>query len=104
MPRNRRSFSDQFKAQIVVDLLTGAASQAELCRKHQLHPQLLTRWKATVLERLHTLFQEDAQASEDQARVAELERLVGQQAYELGILKKASRLLAGPSSRNGRSS
>jgi transposase-like protein len=104
MPRTRRSFPDHFKAQAVLDLLTGAASQAELCRKHNIHPQLLGRWKATVLERLHTLFQDDALTSQDQLRMAELEQLVGRQAYELEILKKASRMLGGPPSGNGRSS
>jgi transposase-like protein len=104
MRSNRRSFSDQFKAQTVLDLLTGTANQAELCREHKLHPQLLARWKTTVLERLHTLFEEDGQASQDQVRIAELEQLVGRQAYELEILKKASRMLGGLPSRNGRSS
>ncbi len=104
MRSNRRSFSDQFKAQTVLDLLTGTASQAELCRKHKLHPQLLARWKTTVLERLHTLFEEDGQASQDQLRIAELEQLLGRQTYELEILKKASRMLGGLPSRNGRSS
>jgi transposase len=104
MPRTRRSFPDPFKAQIVLDLLTGAASQAELCRKHNIHPQLLGRWKTTVLERLHTLFQDNPQTSQDQTRIAELEQLVGRQAYELEILKKASRMLGGLPSSNGRSS
>ena len=104
MPRTRRSFPNDFKAQIVLDLLTGAASQAELYRKHNIHPQLLGRWKTTVLERLHTLFQDDPQANQDQARVAELEQLVGRQALELEILKKASRMLGGLPSSNGRSS
>ena len=36
MPRTRRSFPPQFKAQTVLDLLTGASSQAEICRQHQL--------------------------------------------------------------------
>ena len=104
MPRGRRSFPADFKAQVVLDLLTGAASQAELCRKHNLKPQLLGQWKAAVLERLHTLFQEDPQVRHDQLRIAELEQLVGQQAYELQILKKASRLLAAPAPSDGRSS
>src|SRR5271167_3384154 len=102
MRRTRRSFSDQFKAQVVLELLTGAASQAELCRRHSIQAALLGRWKATVLERLHLLFQEDAQASADQGRIAELEQLVGRQALELEILKKASRMLDGLSSRSGR--
>jgi transposase-like protein len=104
MPRTRRSFSPQFKAQTVLDLLTGAANQAEVCRQHQLSPALVARWKATVLEQLHRLFDEDSQPSPEQTRITELEQLVGRQALELEILKKASRMLPGPASRNGRSS
>jgi len=104
MPRPRRSFPAEFKAQVVLDLLSGAASPAELCRKHNLKPQLLSQWKAAVVQRLHTLFQEDPQVSQDQNRIAELEQLVGRQAYDLEILKKASRMLAGPAPSNGRSS
>jgi transposase-like protein len=104
MPRPRRSFPSDFKAQLVLDLLSGAASQAELCRKHNLKPQLLGQWKSVALERLHTLFQEDPQAGRDQLRIAELEQLLGRQAYELEILKKVSRMLPGLGSSNGRSS
>jgi transposase-like protein len=104
MPRTRRSFPAEFKAQLVLEMLTGAASQAELCRKHNLKPQLLAHWKADVLERLPILFQDDPQTEQDHVRIAELEQLIGQQAYELQILKKASRMLPGLSSANGRSS
>jgi transposase len=105
MPRGkRRSFPANFKAQIVLELLSGTASQADLCRKYNLKPQLLAHWKATALERLHTLFQEDGQTSQDQVRIAELEQLVGRQAYELEILKKVSRLLPGLPRSDGRSS
>jgi transposase-like protein len=104
MPRTRRSFPAEFKAQVVLELLTGAANQAELCRKHNIKPQLLAHWKAAVLEHLPTLFEDEARTSQEQQRIAQLEQLVGQQTYELEILKKASRMLAGPPSRNGRSS
>jgi transposase len=104
MPRPRRSFPADFKAKIILELLTGAASQAELCRKYNLKPQLIGHWKAAVLERLHTLFEDNPQANQDQVRIAELEQLVGRQAYELEILKKASRMLAGPAASSGRSS
>jgi len=104
MPRTRRSFDAEFKARVVLDLLTGAASQAELCRKHDLKAQLIAHWKAIFLDRLPILFGDDSSRDQDQARIAELEQLVGRQAYELEILKKASRLLTGPASKNGRSS
>jgi len=104
MPRVRRSFDAEFKARLVLELLTGSVSQAELCRKHDLKPQLVAHWKAIFLERLPLLFGDDGHPNQDQVRIAELEQLVGRQAYELEILKKASRLLTGPESRNGRSS
>jgi transposase len=102
MPRSRRSFSADFKAQVVIQMLTGTASQAEVCRQHQVKPQLLAHWKAAVLERLPSLFQENGQAQQDQARIAELEKLLGRQTYEIEILKKVSRMLPGPAGNDGR--
>ena len=104
MPRARRSFPAEFKARIVLQLLSGEASQAELCRKHGIKPNLIANWKAAVLDRLPTVFEADGVHDADRVRIAELEQLVGRQAYELEILKKASRLLSGPATRNERSS
>ena len=104
MPRARRSFPAEFKARIVLQLLSGEASQAELCRKHGIKPNLIANWKAAVLDRLPTVFEADGVHDADRLRVAELEQLVGRQAYELEILKKASRLLSGNPGGNGRSS
>lgn len=103
MARPRRSFTADFKARVVLELLNGSVSQAELCRKHNVKPQLLAHWKAKVLDGLPTLFGVDEADRQDQARIADLEQLVGRQAYELEILKKASRLLNGRSSSDGRS-
>jgi transposase len=104
MSRTRRSFPAEFKAQVVLQLLSGDVSQAELCRKHNIKPNLIANWKTAVLDRLHTVFEADGLRDADLVRIAELEQLVGRQAYELEILKKASRLLSGPATRNGRSS
>ena len=103
MPRRaRRSFTPEFKAQVVLDLLRGERSQAELCRLHQLSPSLLALWKDAFLERLPLVFQADEQRSQESQRIADLEQLVGRQALELEILKKASRLMNGPATASGR--
>ena len=102
--RARRSFTPQFKAEVVLALLGGAKSAAELCREHQLSPSLLTLWKETFHQRLPLLFEGEEQLSHERARIAQLEQLVGRQALELEILKKAQALLPGPLDRNGRSS
>ena len=43
MPLVRRSFNAEFKARLVLELLTGSASQAESCRKHDL-TRLPSQW------------------------------------------------------------
>lgn len=101
MPRPRRSFPADLKAQVVLQLLTGAGSSAELCRKHNIKPQLLTHWKDAVIERMHMLFDGNDEAALLHVRIAELEQLVGRQALEIEILKKASRMLPGLLKRDG---
>ena len=100
--RTRRTFTPEFKAKVVLDVLTGTAAQAAVCRQHQISPSLFALWKATFLERLPAIFQADEQRSTEAARVAELERLVGQQALELAVLKKASTWPGGTTSNGGR--
>ena len=76
MPRRpRRNFTAEFKTQVVLQLLSGQRSSAELCREHLLSPSLLAHWKDTVLEGLPSLFQGDAQRDHEHARIAELEQL-----------------------------
>jgi transposase-like protein len=101
MPRPKRSFPADLKAQVVLQLLSGAATQAELCRKHNLKPQLLSHWKDAVIERMHMLFDVNDETALLHVRIAELEQLVGRQALEIEILKKASRMLPGLLKRDG---
>jgi transposase-like protein len=100
--RKRRRFTPEFKAQVVLQVLTGVHSPAEVGRKHALSPNLLSSWKATVLQRLPSLFQGDERQEEDQARIAELEQLLGRATRQIEVLKKASMLLDPASTRNGR--
>ncbi len=84
----RRTFKPEFKAQVVLEIMSGAKSAAEISRQHQLKPQLVTEWKATFLVNAANAFQADGQLWEAQARLAELERLVGRQALGLEVAKK----------------
>jgi len=99
----RRTFNAEFKAKAVLETLSGQKSNAEVCRQYGIGAPLLCTWKATFLERAVLVFQGDERSSEEQARVAELERLVGRQALEIEVLKKASSILAAPRRRNGSS-
>ena len=101
MPQQRR-FTAKFKTQIVLDLLTGAQTMAQICRDHTLKDQVGRRWKTDFLDRAETLFGGDADRQQHLERIAELERLLGRLTMELEIAKKASEYSTSPSSRNVR--
>ncbi len=97
----RRRFTAKFKTQVVLDLLTGRRSMAQLCREHDLKEQVVTRWRATFLDRAERLFAVDIEQEAHLERIAELERLVGRLTLELDIAKKASQLWGSRATRSG---
>ena len=100
--RARRRFSPEFKAKVVLELIGGVKTPAEVSRGYQLKPQLLSRWKMAFVEQAALVFQSDEQRSQEQARIAELERLVGRLTLELEVAKKASTMLHGNLGRSER--
>jgi transposase-like protein len=98
----RRKFTSQFKSQVVLQLLSGERSMAELCREHQLTSQMIGTWKQQFLAGATQAFESEVTSNAEQERIAELERMVGKLTMELEIAKKASSLLDGLRGRNGR--
>ena len=88
--RRRRSFTPQFKAQVVLEVLSVQRSASESARQDKLKPELICRGKDFALEGLEVLFEGDDQRSRDQERIAELERMVGRLTMELEVAKKVS--------------
>jgi transposase-like protein len=95
--RKRRRFSPEFKARLVLDILTGVQSQAEACCKHGLGPNLVALWKACFQERAHLVFDSDAVRSAEQARIAALEQVLGRMTLENEILPLNASIARPPS-------
>lgn len=98
----RRTFTPEFKAQVVLEELTGVKDQAEICRKHRLRSQVFSRWRKEFLERAPEIFATEPSRGDEQERIAELERMIGRLTMELEGAKKASNILTSLSTRNGR--
>ena len=91
----RRRFTSEFKAEVVLEALRGESSQAELCRRHNLSADQLSKWKQQVVENVATLFDStDKHSDASIERIAQLEQLVGRLTLALEIQKKASTLLS----------
>ena len=88
--KNRRSFTPEFKLKLVVQIVSGQRSIAELSREHKIKDSLLARWRDQFLEKAPSVFGAELAGQE---RIAELERELGRQHLEMEILKKASKLL-----------
>ncbi len=80
-----RTFTPEFKAKVALEVISGSQSAAKARRRYSPKPQVLSRWKAEFLDNAVRVFQSDEQRSQEQARIAELERLMGRQALELGM-------------------
>ena len=93
MAKGRR-FTAKFKAAVVLEALTGASSQAELCRRYNLSENQVSTWKHQLLENVETFFESPEKHSSELAdRIAQLEHLVGRLTLALAIEKKAATLL-----------
>lgn len=99
MPKHR-TFTAEFKAQVVLEVVSGAKTAAEVCREYQIKPDLFSKWKSQFLNNAAKVFQGAEHVDPAQARISELERLVGQLTLELEASKKASRLLTSMTRRN----
>jgi len=85
----RQAFEPEFKARVVLQELTGVKSADEICREHDLEPQVLARWKTEFIERAPEVFATEPRQSDEQERIAELERMVGRLTMELEAAKKS---------------
>ena len=95
----RRKFTPEFKAQVVLEELSGLKDKAEICREYRLRPQLFSRWRDEFVERAPEVFATVRSRGDEQERIADLERMVGRLTMELEIAKKASSMLTSLSSR-----
>jgi transposase len=100
--RNQRSFSLEFKRQVIEELMSGESGPAQLCRRHNITSSLLYHWKKQYSRGKFNNEPIEEGALKD--RVEKLERLVGRLTLENELLKKGLQYRASLSRRNGRSS
>jgi transposase len=84
----RRRFTREFKLQVVRELEAGKTS-AQAAREYQVHPTVIVRWRQEHLQYAERAFTGNGHQYKDGARIAELERMVGQLPMENALLKKA---------------
>lgn len=92
----RKQYTAAFKARIVLEALRETKTVAQIASEHQLHPNLVTKWKQEAVAELPIVFERkntQAQAREAQEqRVAQLYEQIGRLTTQVNWLKKKSGL------------
>jgi transposase len=88
MVRTRRSFSREFKLQVVKEM-EGSKTLAQIVREYEIDHGVLGRWYREYRKYGDNAFLGHGKTYKEDARIAQLERKIGQLTIENDFLKKA---------------
>ncbi len=91
MKKTRRRYDRDFKISVLAELEAGKPL-AQIAREYGIHPSLPCRWKAELAENPEKAFRGNGNKYKDQAKIAELERLLGQAHAEIDLLTVLRRM------------
>ena len=83
----RRTYTREFKLKVLRELEAGK-SQAEAAREYQLSETAIYKWRQQLNRYKEKAFAGQGNVYTDEARLSELERMVGRLAMENDFLKK----------------
>jgi transposase len=88
----RKQYSAAFKAQVVLECLRETKTISQLASEHNLHPNLINKWKQAALTSLPQIYERDHRgAVERQAQEQKMDELyqeIGRLTTQLNWLKK----------------
>lgn len=87
MSAKRRRFSKEFKLHVIREVEAGK-SMAQAAREQELHPNLIRNWQRQYATYAEQAFAGNGNRYTEAAKLAELERLIGQLTSENAFLKK----------------
>ena len=90
--KSRKRYTSEFKSKVALEAIRGDQTLAELAAKHELHPNLISKWKQQAIEGMSRVFDDkpaaDPKASHE-TEVAKLHTKIGQLVVERDFVAKA---------------
>ena len=84
-----KRYSPKFKFQVVLELLTGAKTTAQVAKAYGIHPNIATKWKQQFLENGAELFSQKSTVAEYERRLAELKQLLAKKELSQALKENA---------------
>jgi len=82
-----KRYSPKFKFHMVLEVLTGDKTNTQAAKAYGVHPNSVSAWKQTFLEKGPEIFSRSGTVAQYERRIAGLERLIGQKEVEIALLK-----------------
>jgi len=92
MKAKRRKFTAAFKAQVAIEALKERETMAELSKRFEVHPNMISKWKQEFLERSAEIFETQPPETNFDAEREKLYAKIGKLEVERDWLKKISKM------------
>jgi transposase len=92
MKAKRRKFTAGFKAQVAIEALKERESLAELAKRFEVHPNMISKWKQEFVERSSEIFETARPEENFEAEREKLFAKIGRLEVERDWLKKISKM------------
>jgi transposase len=91
--QTRRKFSPAFKAKVALEAVKNQQTLAELAKKFDVSPVMISKWKAAFLENLSATFERSESTDVQDHDTEKLYAAIGQLKVENEFLKKSCKRL-----------
>jgi transposase len=88
MKKSRRKFSSAFKTQVVIEAIKERESLAELAKRFEIHPNMISLWKKEFMSKAADVFESKSHEPDSEKEKQELYAKIGQLEMEKEWLKK----------------
>jgi transposase-like protein len=90
MTKSRRKFSSAYKAKVAIEALKERESLAELSKRFEVHPNIISKWKKEFIENSAAAFESNP-PREKEVDTEKLYAKIGQLEIANDFLKKTAR-------------
>jgi transposase-like protein len=85
--KTKRRYSAKFKAQVVLEALSGEKSPGQIAKAYGIHHNSVQLWTKRFVEKAPEVFSRETTVQEYERQIRDLEQLLGKKEVEIALLK-----------------